>query len=458
MRVTLLGHASLLIETADVTILTDPTFGDIVLDGIAQFCPRRQLDADALPDIDILYISHIHTDHFDIETLAQLAERVNTVLAPDDHNILDAVRALGFENVQPVKDNQQISVGGTTLRITPSRFDVPEHGLMVTDESGRVWNQVDTLSDVSWLPNLLADGIPIDVHLANFAPLSWYHVLVNGVTSFPYEVYEEQFDVIRSARAKLVVPGSTGLSFCEPWSFMNRYWFPVRHEQFERDIRRVMDTRTAFLRPGDVVEIQRGEPPRVMPQASPLVRTLDPSTDELEFNPTASIPPLTDTNAEGASAADLRKAVDEVLATVTKNLAASGKQHWLERVRPWDVRMQIKVHFPEEVAYWSIDFSEATPTLRPGRIEHPNYFFETTASGLHSVERALRWDRFFYFGYRAFHTVYSVRPEGIFRPVMPAQGRVGVGSIPLPHEMFFALWEPTPKAWIMQRVKRQLES
>jgi UDP-MurNAc hydroxylase len=457
VRVTLLGHASLLIETSDLVILTDPTFGDSAVDGIAQFCPRRRYDPSKLPDIDILYISHIHTDHFDVETLALLPERVNTVLAPNDHNILDAVRALGFENVMPIRDNQQIELGATTLRITQSRFDVPEHGLLVTDESGRVWNQVDTLSDPAWLPNLLSDGIPIDVHFANFAPLSWYHVLVNGPSSFPYEVYAEQFDVVRYAKAKLVIPASAGLSFRGEWSYMNRYWFPIRHADFEQDIRRVMAAETAFLHPGDVVELERGKPPRVHKQAAPhLVETTDPSTDEIAFDPTAQIASLVETNPDNIEVAELHAAVTEVLDAVRAALASGAKRHWIDRLQPWEVRMAITVHFPTHTAHWSIDFREPQPALVSGRIEHANYVFEATASGLHGVQRALHWDRFFYFGYRAFHTVYRVRPEGIFYPNMPAQGRIGVGAIPLPHELFFSLWGPTPKAWITRRVERAL--
>jgi UDP-MurNAc hydroxylase len=457
MRVTLLGHASLLIETSDLTILTDPTFGESALDGIAQFCPRRRFDPSALPEIDILYISHIHSDHFEIETLAQLPERVNTVLTPNDHNIVDALNALGFEKVMPIKDNQKVTFGETTLRITPSRFDVPEHGLLVTDGSGRIWNQVDTLSEVAWLPNLLNDGVPIDVHFANFSPLSWYHVLVNGASSFPHTVYQEQFDVIRYAKAKLVVPGSSGLSFREPWTFMNPYWFPVRHAQFERDIRAVLDSETAFLHPGDVVEITRGEPPRVLKQAAPnLVETVDPSTDDFTFNPTAPIAPLTETNPDDIVIAELQHAVGEVMRKIGTAIDAPAKRHWVDMLRSWDVKMLLTVHFPSETAHWSIDFGAERPALSAGRIEHANYFFETTASGLHAVEHARHWDQFFYFGYRAFHNVYRVRPEGISYPVMPAQGRIGAGSIPLPHELVFSLWGPTPKPWITRRVEREL--
>lgn len=450
MRVTLLGHASLLVETSDVTILTDPTFQDA--DDLGHFSPRRRLSPGALPPIDILYISHIHSDHFHVESLATLVDNVDTVVAPTDDNILDALDVLGFASVQPIKDGQAITTGDTKLRFTPSRFKVPEHGLLISDASGRVWNQVDTLADPEWAPNLHKDG-PIDVHFANFMPLSWYHGLVGGVWTFPYAVYQEQFDAVRSAKAKLVVPASSGMTFREPYDYMNRYWFPMAHERFAADVRSVMDAEAEVLCPGDVVEI-KDHIPRVLRQAVPdLVSTIDPSMDEFRFNPTAAIPPLTDHNPRSIANAELEVAVDEVLAKIDTALRTPAKQPLLDRLRPWNAKMLITVHFPDRTAHWSIDLTSPSPAVSPGQDKTTNFFFETTASGLHGVERALCWDEFFYFGYRAFHTVYTVRDEGIFSPASPDQGRIGVGAIPLPHDLVFSLWEPTPKPWIMRRAR-----
>lgn len=455
MRVTLLGHASLLVETSNITILTDPTFGDTAIDGIAQFCPRRSLRPEALPPIDVLYISHIHTDHFDVESLHALVDNVHTVVTPQDPLIIEAVQALGFENVRPIDDNQVLSLDETRLRITPSRFRVPEHGLLVEDNDGRIWNQVDTLSMREWQTNLCKDG-PIDVHFANFSPLSWYHVLVGGDTSFPIDVYRDQLDAIRAARAKLVVPASSGLSFREPFTFMNRYWFPQTHERFARDISKVMPCETAVLVPGDCVEIIN-HTPRVIRNARPeLVTTLDPSTDETAFDPTYGIPTLCDDNPQQAPAKELADAVNRVLAKVSEELRAPAHRLTLDRLRPWGARMEIAVHFPDGVKHWTVSLDAESPVMREGRDRDANYFFATTASGLHGVENGLIWDRFFYFGYRAFHTVYSVRDEGVFAPDMPEQGRLGAGGIPQPHELFLSLWDPSPRGWVMRRVDRVL--
>src|SRR5262245_56490134 len=97
MRLTLIGHACWLIETSDLTILTDPVFSEVFQDNTSTMCPVRRLNPEAFPEIDAIYMSHRHHDHFDPATLAGLARRVQTMICPVDQQIIDASRRLGFE-------------------------------------------------------------------------------------------------------------------------------------------------------------------------------------------------------------------------------------------------------------------------------------------------------------------------------------------------------------------------
>ena len=74
MRVTLLGHASVLVELDGATCLMDPVLADPFEEGTVVSCPQRTIDADRLPPIDILVISHRHPDHF--LRVPRMAERV----------------------------------------------------------------------------------------------------------------------------------------------------------------------------------------------------------------------------------------------------------------------------------------------------------------------------------------------------------------------------------------------
>jgi L-ascorbate metabolism protein UlaG (beta-lactamase superfamily) len=77
LRVTMVGHASLLIQVAGLNILTDPVWSDRA-SPFSFAGPRRVsppgIRFEDLPPIDIVLVSHNHYDHLDIRTLKRLFE------------------------------------------------------------------------------------------------------------------------------------------------------------------------------------------------------------------------------------------------------------------------------------------------------------------------------------------------------------------------------------------------
>ena len=75
LRVTMVGHASLLIQAAGRNILTDPVWSDRA-SPVAFAGPKRVtapgIAFDDLPPIEMVLISHCHYDHFDVATLRRL--------------------------------------------------------------------------------------------------------------------------------------------------------------------------------------------------------------------------------------------------------------------------------------------------------------------------------------------------------------------------------------------------
>ena len=80
IKVTMIGHASILIQIHGVNILTDPVFSDRA-SPVSFFGPKRfrkpGIDFDALPKIDAVLISHNHYDHTDLPTIKKLLKRDN---------------------------------------------------------------------------------------------------------------------------------------------------------------------------------------------------------------------------------------------------------------------------------------------------------------------------------------------------------------------------------------------
>lgn len=77
MRVTWVGHATALIETPGLNILTDPIWSDVA--GPFGVGPSRVaapgVRFEDLPKIDLVVLSHNHYDHMDLTTLNRLWER-----------------------------------------------------------------------------------------------------------------------------------------------------------------------------------------------------------------------------------------------------------------------------------------------------------------------------------------------------------------------------------------------
>lgn len=78
VRVTMINHATVLIQMDSVNILTDPVWSDrlgpVEQRGTRRHRPPGMHFAD-LPSIDVVLLSHNHYDHMDVPTLRRLAER-----------------------------------------------------------------------------------------------------------------------------------------------------------------------------------------------------------------------------------------------------------------------------------------------------------------------------------------------------------------------------------------------
>jgi L-ascorbate metabolism protein UlaG (beta-lactamase superfamily) len=78
LRVTMVGHATLLIQIGGLNILTDPVWSDRA-SPLAFAGPKRVtapgVKIENLPPIDAILLSHNHYDHLDVATLKALCER-----------------------------------------------------------------------------------------------------------------------------------------------------------------------------------------------------------------------------------------------------------------------------------------------------------------------------------------------------------------------------------------------
>ncbi len=181
MRITSLGHAGLLVETAHASITCDPWFVPAFRGSWFVFPRNDRLDHDLwrrLTHPTYLYVSHLHGDHFDEPFLREHMDHDTTVLLPDypTGELERELRRVGFHRFVRTSDTVEHDLGDglrIAIHVETSITDGPggDSALVISDGRHRVVNQNDCRTHD--LAALAAHG-PVDVHLLQHSGAIWY--------------------------------------------------------------------------------------------------------------------------------------------------------------------------------------------------------------------------------------------------------------------------------------------
>jgi L-ascorbate metabolism protein UlaG (beta-lactamase superfamily) len=122
LRITVVGHASVLIQAAGTNILTDPIWSQRA--SPVTFAGPKRIAApgiafDDLPPIDAVLLSHCHYDHMDLATLRRLHERDAPVMAMPLGNDAIVSRAIPDASIVVGDWHDRLSLpGGVATTLT----------------------------------------------------------------------------------------------------------------------------------------------------------------------------------------------------------------------------------------------------------------------------------------------------------------------------------------------------
>lgn len=175
MKVRYIYSACIEIETKALRILTDPWFSEGIYDGSWHHFPQIPDPFALIYEPDLVYVSHVHPDHYDPVFLRELIARFGAkkIIIPDFENnyLLFKSRADGIETT-PVK---KMTVGATHIAVFPnltgshsdidSALLVSEGGRAVLNLNDCIWNDahVQTIQD-----HLSRRGISLDLLALGF--------------------------------------------------------------------------------------------------------------------------------------------------------------------------------------------------------------------------------------------------------------------------------------------------
>ncbi len=111
MRITYIGHATLLIEVGGKRILTDPNFES----ALGKFLPRVSrpgIEVGKLPKLDMILLTHAHADHLSFSSLAAI-EPVPLYAPPV---VARWIRGRGVANATALSPGESVTTGNLTVR------------------------------------------------------------------------------------------------------------------------------------------------------------------------------------------------------------------------------------------------------------------------------------------------------------------------------------------------------
>ncbi len=426
LKITLIGHACLLIQSKETTILTDPVWFDYLWEEVNVMCPSIELDKDKVPPLDVLYLSHRHQDHFDVRTLAYLVKnerllRPDTIImAPKDEILLDVLNELEFKNVRIIADFEPVTVKDVTFTPTPSLNQsstsedyYPEHGIIVSDGEVTVWNQVDTIVNPEIIEHIRQNFGQLDLVHSRFVPLLEGNFSYNKPCNLPFDEYCSFLNIIKTLAPKFVVPGSAAFRYRDEINFLNQYSFPTTQKQFLRDLAAFCpEVSTGEFLNGDVAHITP-EGVRIESDGSDFMRRRVDDSHLAAFKPVMEVPPIqTRTTDPEQHENEMRVVRDFVENQFMDRLL---KSELLEGWMHWQMAYQLEVFGQEGSEMWSIDFAQDKPRIQKEDLGKINLYEGIASSEFYNlIEGKTSWDYVTLCGnYRTFNNLYRIT-EGNF--------------------------------------------
>ncbi|MFC1729017.1 MBL fold metallo-hydrolase [candidate division KSB1 bacterium] len=141
LRITWLGHSTVLIGIEGNLVLIDPMFSHraspVTFFGVKRFSKMLPITARDLPEIDAVLISHDHYDHLDYQTIKDIKDKVNRFYVP--LGVGSHLERWGVQREKIIEHDwwEQSALNATlTFTATPARHF---SGRGLTDRFGTLW-------------------------------------------------------------------------------------------------------------------------------------------------------------------------------------------------------------------------------------------------------------------------------------------------------------------------------
>jgi L-ascorbate metabolism protein UlaG (beta-lactamase superfamily) len=184
LRVTYIGHATLLIEVGGKRLLTDPNF-DSALGKLLPRVSAPGIALNALPTLDAILLTHAHADHLSFDSLDALPDDIPLFAPP---SIAKWLGKQGYKHATGVAPGDAAQLEGVTIRAAAATHKGNRYGVdrwrsaanmyLIDTNKASCFFAGDTAltDDTTWLVenHLNAHGRNLDVALLPIGHAPWW--------------------------------------------------------------------------------------------------------------------------------------------------------------------------------------------------------------------------------------------------------------------------------------------
>ncbi|MBL7696902.1 MAG: MBL fold metallo-hydrolase [Chitinophagaceae bacterium] len=262
MKVTLVSQASVIIETSDCKIWTDPwLFGKAFMESWS-LLPAANWSDKYYDEIDFLWVSHEHPDHFHLPTLKSMPktfkERVTLLFQKNNSNKMpDAFRSLGFKNIQLLPHRKIVSITPETKIHCCQIGPTPDSSLAVMNKGYTLLNLNDCEANSQDCKIFYKDLGKVNLLLNQFSIAGYrghfdYAILLKKNAQ---AILENMVQNHKDVRADITVPIASFVYFSdEDNRYVNAYM------NTPGDVKAYFDKhnlKTAIMFPGDTFDSEK---------------------------------------------------------------------------------------------------------------------------------------------------------------------------------------------------------
>lgn len=317
MKITFVAHACLLIEVGGLKILTDPWIDGASWGGNLWIYPPAEACPEDFTDVDVIYFSHAHEDHFQLECVNRLPAHVRdtalTIIPNFDMPYFDRqVRSAGFKNVQIFGHNDVIELGnGVRLHCFINDVGADDSSIVLEGEGSTVFMQTDNVCSIKEARRI---GGMFDVDLMfgitnhtgifpAFCDLD-PETMIEKARRKRESAHDHALGVVAGIAPRYVVPYASDLCYLGELFHVNSLHHDDKAGFLEKVSAKLPDVEGFGMTPGDWLELVNGEvvarhvtslersperlatfaigmEPRVHAQADLERRHISPRTDQL---------------------------------------------------------------------------------------------------------------------------------------------------------------------------------